>query len=95
MDLYALVCDFSLKCDHAWDELKRIEKELSQEELGYEFKLALQDQKECFTFNLYYHFAFNLTKLPALIHIDLKSTEPNAGKLVRTVEYISSNHWVI
>jgi hypothetical protein len=80
-----------MKCDHAWDELKRTEKELTQEEFGYEFRLALQDQKECFTFNLYYHFAFDLKRLPAIVHIDLRSTDKNAGKLIREVEYFSSN----
>lgn len=56
--------------------------------LGYDFKLAIQDQQESFIFNLYYHLTFDLRKLPALIHIKLTSDEENAGVLERHIEYI-------
>jgi len=55
--------------------------------LGFNFSIAIQDQKESFTFNLYYHLTFDLRKVPAFAHINLNSDGEAAGKLVRYVEY--------
>jgi hypothetical protein len=51
----------------------------------------LQDQKESYTFYLYYHFQFDFRRLPALVHIDLKGNGEDSGTLVRQFEYINCN----
>lgn len=51
----------------------------------------MQDSKESFAFNLYYHFTFNMSRLPALIFFNLKSDGERAGDLVRYVHYLSNS----
>jgi len=55
--------------------------------LGFNFSIAIQDQKESFTFNLCYHLTFDPRKVPAFAHINLNSDAKAAGKLARYVEY--------
>lgn len=63
--------------------------------MGYDFKIAIQDQQESFIFNLYYHLTFDLSKLPALIHIKLTSDSENAGVLERHVQYLEGKAIII
>ena len=65
-----------------------MQAELSSEKLGYDFKLVIQDGKGIFSFNLYYHFTFNMPDLPALIHISLHSDGTGSGNYSRHVKYL-------
>lgn len=84
-----MTCDLSFTCEKVWEKVKNLEDQLTKENLGFDFYVALQDQKESFTFNLYFHLTFNVPKLPAFIHVELKSERELAGNLTRHIEYTS------
>jgi hypothetical protein len=83
-----VACDYSLPCERVWETLQSSSSDYDNKNLGYDFKIAIQDQQESFIFNLYYHLTFDLRKLPALIHIKLTSDQENAGVLERRIQYI-------